>query len=139
MVYLPFEVVIQHICTMGLFLFTFLCRNRLARFVNKHASPVGIFLSPLCIELSIYMPCHQLSCAFMPREVHLHFRFLPFSPQRRKLHLLHVFAYEAIIFAHILVSLACAIEMQHNNENCSSIVVTNLDPASWATAYWPYR
>ena len=48
-------------------------------------------------------------------------------------------AYQAIIFAHILVSLACAIEMQHDIENCSSIVVTNLEPASWATAYWPCK
>ena len=36
--------------------------------------------------------------------------------------MLHFFAYAEIIFAHILVFPACAIEVQHINENSSTIL-----------------
>ena len=41
----------------------------------------------------------------------------PSSPQWRNPVTLHFFAYAEIIFAHILVFPACAIEVQHINEN----------------------
>ena len=55
----------------------------------------------------------------------------PSSPQRRKpaYIMLHFFAYAEIIFAHILIFPACAIEVQHNNEN-SPIVLQ-----SWALLF----
>ena len=37
--------------------------------------------------------------------------------------MLHFFAYEEIIFAHILVFPACAIEVQHTNENSPTITI----------------
>ena len=37
--------------------------------------------------------------------------------------MLHFFAYAEIIFAHILVFPACAIEVQHINENSPTIII----------------
>ena len=63
----------------------------------------------------------------MPREV-IYFRFLPLSsPQRQNPLMLHFFAYAEIIFAHILVFPACAIEVQHHNESSPAVYFGNLD------------
>ena len=57
-------------------------------------------------------------CVHAPRG-HIYLRFLPPPPPLSDENpvMLHFFAYAEIIFAHILVFPACAIEVQHINEN----------------------
>ena len=61
---------------------------------------------------------HQIAflCVHAPRG-HIYLRFLPLPPpplSDESPFMLHFFAYAEIIFAHILVFPACAIEVQHN-------------------------
>ena len=74
------------------------------------------------LKLPIYKKCrHQivLVCVHVPRGQFQNFVFSPLPPSLgdELLHLLHFFADAEIIFNHILVSSACAIEMQHSYEN----------------------
>ena len=58
-------------------------------------------------------------CVHAPR-VHIYLRFLPSllpSATKTPTVMLHIFAYAEIIFAHILVFPACAIEVQNIDEN----------------------
>ena len=64
----------------------------------------------------------SLFYAFMPREGMYTCVFCPPPPlSEENPVMLHFFAYAEIIFAHILVFPACAIEMQHINENSPTI------------------
>ena len=70
----------------------------------------------------------------MPREGKKYLRFLP--PPSPPLSdenpvMLHFFAYAEIIFAHILVFPACAIEVQHIDENSPTIFIDMFAP-KWA-------
>ena len=67
-------------------------------------------------------------CVHVPRG-HIFLRFLPPPPRPPPLSdknpvMLHFFAYAKIIFAHILVFPACAIEVQHIDENSPTILVS---------------
>ena len=70
-------------------------------------------------------------CVHAPRG-HIYLRFLPRPPPplSDKNPVMHFFAYAEIIFAHILVFPACAIEVQHINENSPTILKHN---AVWST------
>ena len=63
-------------------------------------------------------------CVHAPRG-HIYLRFLPPPPppplSDENPVMLHFFAYAEIIFAHILVFPACAIEVQHIDENSPTI------------------
>ena len=63
-------------------------------------------------------------CVHAPRG-HIYLRFLlpppPLSDDNPVM--LHFFAYAEIIFAHILVFPACAIEVQHIDENSRTIIL----------------
>ena len=66
-------------------------------------------------------------CVHAPRG-HIYLRFLPPPPpplSDENPVMLHFFAYAEIIFAHILVFPACAIEVQHINENSPTILKHN--------------
>ena len=61
-------------------------------------------------------------CVHAPRG-HIYLRFLPPPPlSDENPVMLHFFAYAEIIFAHILVFPACAIEVQHIDENSPTII-----------------
>ena len=63
-------------------------------------------------------------CVHAPRG-HIYLRFLPPPPppplSDENPVMVHFFAYAEIIFAHILAFPACAIEMQHINENSPAV------------------
>ena len=101
-----------------------------ALLVNQHISPLKTFLALLGIQLSIYTPYrHQIAfvCVHAPRGLFRLSFFAPTSsPQQRKASsLLHFFA--ALLctpgncFRPYLSISACAIEAQHDNENCSTV------------------
>ena len=67
----------------------------------------------------------SLFYAFMPREGIYTCVFCPPPPlSDENPVMLHFFAYAEIIFAHILVFPACAIEVQHINENSPTMKFT---------------
>ena len=70
----------------------------------------------MCVAITFQI---AFLCVHAPRG-HIYLRFLPppSSPQRRKP------GYAEIIFAHILVFPACAIEVQHINENSPTMKFT---------------
>ena len=55
--------------------------------------------------------------------------------------MLHFFAYAEIIFAHILAFPACAIEVEHIDENSPTITLSQNDGGSHVrnTSYWESR
>ena len=74
----------------------------------------------------------SLFYAFMPREGIYTCVFAPPPPlSDENPVMLHFFAYAEIIFAHILVFPACAIEVQHINENSPTIFIDMFAP-KWA-------
>ena len=77
----------------------------------------------------------SLFYAFMPREGMYTCVFCPpSSPQPQNPVMLHFFAYAEIIFAHILVFPACAIEVQHINEN-SPTILPSLTNCAFTSSY----
>ena len=69
----------------------------------------------------------SLFYAFMPREGIYTCVFAPPPPlSDENPVMLHFFAYAEIIFAHILVFPACAIEVQHINENSPTIYLSTV-------------
>lgn len=88
--------------------------------LNIDVFPLGTFISPLGIELSIHMSYRHQIALIEPQEVHSDFRCLPLSPllSEENLHLLY-------FFAHILVSPASAIEVQHCNESSFTVHLTS--------------
>ena len=108
--------------SVALFSLIYLRQNGLACGVRQHILPLGTLVSPLGIELSIFMPCwHQITLVYVysPRGL---FRLLFFAPPYslgdENLHLLPFNADAEIIFTLIFVSPTCAIETQHSYENC---------------------
>ena len=115
-----------------LLLFSLICLLR-----NGHAGPITLHVFPpgtleLPQVLSVVFKCFEnisitdqitFLCVHTPRG-HIYLRFLPPPPPLSDENpvMLHFFAYAEIIFAHILVFPACAIEVQHTNENSPPIL-----------------
>ena len=60
-----------------------------------------------------------------PERVYILAFFAPPPPiSRENPVMLHLFAYAEIIFAHILVSPACAVEVQHNKEKFPTVALS---------------